>query len=651
MVKVIQVCIPQTGQAFYDYLPPSAVVTLGARVRVSFRRQERVGLVVGFSDTSLFQDKLKPILAVLDNVPVISEMMLAFYEWVATYYHASLSDVLHLSLPKQFREGRALNASVFPHLNTQAVPPVLHQEQQAAVNAICQSLGTCQRFMLQGVTGSGKTEVYLRVIEQVLASGDQVLVLVPEIGLTPQLVERFQSRLAYPIVVMHSHLNDTERYQAWCAAAMQQASLVIGTRSALFTPLPKLGLIVIDEEHDLSFKQQDGVRYSARDCALIRAKLARVPVVLGTATPSLETYHNIQLDKYKRLSLTRKAMASMPLHYELVDLRLQPMLEGLAPRSYAKIESHLAAGYQVLVFVNRRGFAPVLLCHACGWSADCPACERHYTVHQKIQTLMCHHCGKQAPLMHHCLNCKSTELISCGVGTQRLYQVLAKRFPNVSIAQIDRDELRKKHALEEALAAISSGETQLMVGTQLLAKGHHFPRLTLVVIVDADSALYHPDFRALERLGQLLLQVSGRAGRAEHQGEVLIQTHMPDHPMLNMLIKQGYDAFAQALLAQRQAALLPPYMHIGLIRAKGRISQQVEGFLHDLKKRLSKASVRVYGPAPSIMPKKANLYRMQLCLMSAKRQDLHDMLQQLKSIPMKGLGVKWSIDVDPVELS
>jgi primosomal protein N' (replication factor Y) len=650
VAEVIQVCIPQTGQHYYDYLSPIAV-PIGARVKVSFRRQIKVGVVVGSSETSLFQDKLKPIIEVIDPHALIPTPLLALYEWVATYYHAPLADVLHLALPKQFREGRTLTSKTkYKLTNDLEQAPVLHPEQQQAVETISHLLSAYHCFMLQGVTGSGKTEVYLRIIEQVLALGQQVLVLVPEIGLTPQLVERFQARISHPIVVMHSYLNDTERYQAWCAAASAEAAIVLGTRSALFTPMPKLGLIVIDEEHDTSFKQQDGVRYSARDCALIRARQAGVPVILGTATPSLETYHNVQQGKYKHLKLTRKALESTPLHYELVDLRLQPMIEGLAHTTYTKIEAHLSQGHQVLVFVNRRGFAPVLLCHACGWIADCPACERHFTVHQKIQTLICHHCGRQEALRSHCGGCKCQDLISLGVGTQRLYKALMKRFPNVNTAQIDRDELRKKHALEQALQDIATGQTQLMVGTQLIAKGHHFPQLTLVVIVDADAGLYNPDFRALERLGQLLLQVAGRAGRAEHPGTVLIQTHVPQHPLLNVLIQQGYDVFARALLSQRKLAQLPPFMHLSLIRAKGRIPKQVEIFLHQTKKRLSTTSVRIYGPAPSPMPKKAGLYRMQLCFMSPTRQDLHEVLQQLKALPMKGTGVKWSIDVDPVDL-
>jgi primosomal protein N' (replication factor Y) (superfamily II helicase) len=322
----------------------------------------------------------------------------------------------------------------------------------------------------------------------------------------------------------------------------------------------------------------------------------------------------------------------------------------LAATTYLKIEQHLNRGHQVLVFINRRGFAPVLLCHACGAIADCVACERHYTVHQKINKLICHHCGSQKELITKCRQCCSTELISLGVGTQRLYQALVKRFPQVVVAQIDRDELRKKHALEHALEEIAQGKTQLMVGTQLLAKGHHFPALTLVVMVDADSGLYNQDFRSLERLGQLLLQVAGRAGRASLPGEVLIQTHIPSHPLLNTLIQEGYDAFAQALLLQRKAAQLPPYVYISLVRAKGRVNKQVDQFLHVIKKRLSHSPVRVYGPAPAPMPKKAGLYRMQLCLIANKRQDLHLVLQQLADVPMKGVGVKWSIDVDPIEL-
>lgn len=651
MNKVIQVCIPHTGQNHYDYLAGAFSPQMGGRVKVTFRGKPCVGLVVGYSADSPFQNKLKPLLEVIDEHPFISDLLLQFYEWISVYYHANLCDVLHLALPKQFREGRALTPCMEEAAQPKLAAPLLHDAQQHAVDAVLNALGRFQCFMLQGVTGSGKTEVYMRIIEQVLHQDQQVLVLVPEVGLTPQLIDRFQSRLNTKVVVMHSYLNDTERYQAWSAGATGKAGVVLGTRSALFTPLPRLGLIVIDEEHDLSLKQQEGVRYSARDCALIRARLTDIPVILGSATPSLESYHNAQTGKYTWLKLPHKAIAGQALHYELIDLRSQALIEGLATPTYQKIATHLEQGHQVLIFVNRRGFAPVLLCHTCGWTANCTACDRHYTVHQKIQTLMCHHCGRQESLKSLCGGCQSNTLISLGLGTQRLFQALKKRFPHIQSAQIDRDELRKKHALEQALDDIAQEKTQMMVGTQLLAKGHHFPRLTLVVIADADSGLYSPDFRALERLGQILLQVAGRAGRAEYPGEVIIQTHMPQHPLLNVLIQQGYDAFASALLEQRALAKLPPYMHVGLIRAKGKRVEHVDSFLRQLKTFLTHSEVRVYGPAPAPMPKKAGFYRKQLCLMSPKRQALHEALQGLKERDVKGVGVKWSIDIDPVDLS
>ncbi len=663
---ILHVCLPHTGQDYYDYLLTEEVLLthelpgLGARVKVSFRQREAVGVVVGYSDESKYQKKLKSVDTILDVTPWIGPIELQFYQWMAQYYHASWSEVMNLALPKHFREGRVCEpvpegVDAITSQRALESPLIFNEEQQSAYDAISMSLGRYQCFLLHGITGSGKTEVYLQTITKVIAQGQQVLVLVPEIGLTPQLIHRFQARFSETMAVMHSHLNDKERYTAWRKAVSGQARIILGTRSALFTPLPQLGLIIVDEEHDLSFKQQDGVKYSARDGALIRAHMSQVPVILGTATPSLESYKNARSGKYHYLKLTQKACAKQDVHYEIVDLRNQPVLEGLCEKTYQKIQQHLERNQQVLVFVNRRGFAPVLMCQDCGHMADCSACERHSTVHQKIDQLICHHCGRQERLWSQCHRCGSRALLTIGIGTQRLYQALHQRFPLIAMAQIDRDELSKKHALDQALEAIAQGKTQLMIGTQLLTKGHHFPNLSLVVVVDVDAGLYHPDFRSLERLGQVLLQVAGRAGREKIPGEVLIQTYVPHHPMLNLLIQQGYDAFAERLLEDRKLACLPPFVFSGMIRAQGRRVAQVEAWLHTVKQQLKRhahaSEVQVWGPAPAMMPKKAGLYRMQLCIMSPTRQQLHECLHGLRQMKSSSSGIRWSIEVDPLELS
>lgn len=534
-------------------------------------------------------------------------------------------------------------------------PLPLNEEQNTAVRTIIEQLQAYRCFLLQGVTGSGKTEVYLQVIAHVLAQGQQqVLVLVPEIGLTPQLLARFTARFREPMAVIHSHLNDTERQQAWQLASENEVKLIIGTRSAIFTPMPTLGLIVIDEEHDASLKQMDGVRYSARDAALMRAHTANIPIILGSATPSLESLHNCTLKKYTLLPLNQKALASTPLHYQILDIRNQVLQHGMASSTLSAIKEHLQQQNQVLVFINRRGFSPVLLCHQCGWMADCRACDSHLTLHRGINRLICHHCGLAQTTPKQCPSCQGRELLPVGTGTQRIHDYLTTAFPDTAILRIDRDEVSKKHALDERLARISSGEAQLIVGTQMLAKGHHFPRLTLVVVLDTDNGFYNQDFRALERLGQLLTQVAGRAGRAEHPGQVIIQTHLPQHPLLNLLIQKGYNPFASSLLTMRQEATMPPYHFLAVMRAQGHDQSKLLHFLHAVKDHMHAAEVEILGPAPAPMARKADQHRMQLLMKSPSRKKLHAALTQMRSWLVTdkiGNNVRWNIDVDPMDLS
>ena len=546
------------------------------------------------------------------------------------------------------------NEKPLPSGIQQNAPLPLNPEQSVAVQTIAAHLQSYQCFLLQGVTGSGKTEVYLQVIARVLAAGRQVLVLVPEIGLTPQLLARFRERFNEPMAVIHSNLNDTERQMAWQWAKDEEVKLVIGTRAAIFTPLPALGLIVVDEEHDASLKQMDGVRYSARDTALMRAHLRHIPIILGSATPSLESLHNCTLNKYTLLRLNQKALNSKPLHYQILDIRNQVLQHGMATTTVAIIKEHLEQQNQVLVFINRRGFAPVLLCHQCGWMADCRACDAHLTMHRSQGRLICHHCGLMQAIPTQCNSCLSRELLPVGAGTQRVYEYLSEQFPTTSMVRVDRDEVRKKQALDACLAQISEGSAQLIVGTQMLAKGHHFPRLTLVVVLDTDNGFYNQDFRALERLGQLLTQVAGRAGRAEFPGQVVIQTHVPQHPLLNLLVQQGYDAFAESLLTTRQQAELPPYHFLTVIRAQDRALPKLLHFLHAIKEQLHLADMNVLGPAPAPLARKAGFHRMQLLVKSPSRKKLKTALSDVRDwlITNKmGSGIRWNIDVDPMDLS
>ena len=394
-------------------------------------------------------------------------------------------------------------------------------------------------WLLEGVTGSGKTEIYLQYIEEILKKGKQVLVLVPEIGLTPQTVRRFQARFNVEIDVLHSNLNDTQRLNVWERARTGQSAIVIGTRSALFTQFSDLGLIILDEEHDGSFKQQDGWRYHARDLGIVLAQKLNIPILLGSATPSLESVNNVQNGKYHHLVLSKRAGNATALRQFVIDLKHQRIQNGLSEPLLKRMQEHLEKGNQVLLFLNRRGFAPVLLCHECGWIDECHHCEKPYTYHQHQRVLRCHHCGAQKTVPMQCGHCGSTHLVTTGLGTEQLEETLKARFPQYNIARIDRDSTARKGKLEGYLEDIQQGKSQILIGTQMLAKGHHFPNVTLVALVNVDNALFSLDFRAEERLAQLYVQVAGRSGRAEKQGEVVLQTHYPDHPLLTTLLEKG----------------------------------------------------------------------------------------------------------------
>ena len=535
--------------------------------------------------------------------------------------------------------------------------PELNPAQQQAVAQILAAQDHYHTFLLDGVTGSGKTEVYLRLIAALLAENRQALVLVPEIGLTPQLVNRFQRRFRNtPIAVLHSGLNEQERLHAWLSAARGQADIVIGTRSALLTPLARPGMIIVDEEHDLSLKQQEGFRYSARDLAVVRARHLNIPVILGSATPALESLYNAERQRFSRLHLPERAGMANPPEFRLLDVRSQKLDHGLSSQLLSHIQSHLDAEGQVLLFINRRGFAPVLMCHACGWHARCLRCDAHMTVHQHARRLRCHHCGSERPLPPECPECASTELLQMGYGTERVEQALKIHFPLTPVLRIDRDTTRRKGAMQTMLEQIKQGDSRILVGTQMLAKGHHFPNLTLVGLLDADYGLFSADFRAAERLGQLILQVAGRAGRAARPGEVLIQTHHPESPLLQSLLTHDYERFAAALLAERQAANLPPFSHLALLRAEAVDPQAPLRFLEEAQAQaanLKIAGVELYGPFPAPMERRAGRSRAQLLLQSGSRSSLQQLLtpwlQRLETLK-SGRKVRWSIDVDPLEM-
>ena len=535
-----------------------------------------------------------------------------------------------------------------------SVPLLLNAQQKVAVATIREGLGQFATCLLDGVTGSGKTEVYLHLIAECIERGEQVLVLVPEIGLTPQLLERFRRRFRQPIAVLHSALTEKERLSGWLAAACGEASIVIGTRSAVFTPMQCSGLIIVDEEHDSSFKQQDGFRYSARDVAIMRAYLEGVPVVLGSATPSLESLHNARQGRAHHLRLSKRAGNACHPQIGLIDLRHQPVNNGLSLALQQAIRRHLDAGDQVLLFLNRRGYAPVLLCLACAWSSQCRRCDAHMTVHAERGRLLCHHCGAECPIPTHCPHCGDGDLYSVGRGTERFEEALSEQFPGEPVVRIDRDTTRHKGALEALLEDIHSGQGRILLGTQMLAKGHHFPNVTLVAILDADQGLFSTDFRASERMAQLIVQVAGRAGRSVRTGEVLIQTHTPDHPLLQHLIYRGYDDFALAALTERAEAVLPPFAWLALLRAEAVTPGASFTFLNAAHALLAPTDgVQVFAPVAAPMERRAGHHRAQLLLHASQRTQLHRLLalwlpriEQLK----EGRKVRWSLDVDPQDM-
>ncbi|WP_081606401.1 primosomal protein N' [Aeromonas diversa] len=532
----------------------------------------------------------------------------------------------------------------------------LSTEQALAVSAVTSQRDRFNAFLLEGITGSGKTEVYLSILEPLLREGKQALVMVPEIGLTPQTINRFKRRFNVPVVAMHSGMNDRERLDAWLACRDGGAAILIGTRSTVFTPFKRLGIIIIDEEHDASFKQQEGFRYHARDLAVMRAHRAGIPILLGSATPSLESLHNARGGKYHHLRLTRRAGNATKARQVILDIKNVRLQAGLSPQLERLMAEHLAAGNQVMLFLNRRGYAPALICHQCGWSAACERCDAWYTWHQAGRRLHCHHCDSVRPLPHSCPECGSHELIGSGVGTEQLEQLLTTLFPHYPVVRIDRDSTARKGELESHLEGIRSGHYKILIGTQMLAKGHHFPDVTLVGLIDVDGALFSADFRAAERLAQLYTQVAGRAGRASKPGLVVLQSHHPEHALLQDLTQNGYDHFADTALKERRLLSLPPFSHQALFKAEATGQSEVHGFLTRLAETLRLArlpGLQVIGPLSATMERKAGKYRMHLMVQAPVRAALAQLLEwvitELEAWP-ETKRVRWVVDVDPIEL-
>ena len=717
-LHTLQVAVDVPLWGTFSYLCDRPLLP-GQRVKVSFGPRELCGFVANPSGEGAYSDKLKSIETVFDELPPLPADFLAMVQFASSYYHYPLGQTLFTALPTALREPRAVRladdrlwkltaigagAAIPPRQKVKsalqqalaersmstgelknlasqsgkilkewleedwveridAVPeplvvadgPELNAEQQAALAVLTSPDAVKRPWVLHGITGSGKTEVYLRLIAHELAARRQVLVLVPEINLTPQLIGRFSQRFpASRLAVLHSNLADGERLSAWVDGWQGRADIVIGTRLSVFTPLPRLGLIVVDEEHDASFKQQDGLRYHARDLAVWRARQCGVPVVLGSATPCLETLGNVDTGRYGRIELRERAhrMASLPA-IRLIDVRRLKRTEGMSDIVVEALRKRVQNREISLVYINRRGFAPVVACPDCGWTSGCPRCSAKLVVHLLERKLRCHHCGWEESVPHVCPECGNVDIKPLGEGTQRLESALSRMLPEARILRIDRDTTQRKDAWDEIYRKVQGGEVDILVGTQMLAKGHDFGALSLVVILNADAALYAADFRASERLFAQLMQVAGRAGRADTPGEVLLQTQWPEHPLYQALQAHDFDRYAFELLNERRQTGFPPASFQAVLRADARQLDEAMAFLSEVRRQIEPEAggVLLCGPAPALMVKLANRERAQLVMESARRADLHALLDRLARL-LQGAQrtVRWSLDVDPQEM-
>ncbi len=730
---ILRVAIPSPLRRVFDYLPPDnqtpEELRPGMRVRVPFGgRKECIGLLLSISEkTEVPFSKLRNVIQIIDDEPLIPKHHLALLEWASRYYQHPIGEVVFNAFPGSIRQGKA---SLYPaktvvqisddtsrkeSLNRAIKQKNLYQkfveckiaidydtikkwdeytpaslkalldkdlvkketvhekivsaqkntfkiklpkstpQQQKVIDAIYKKAERFNCFLLNGITGSGKTQVYMEIIARTIQSGQQALVLIPEIGLTPQFIQRFQDTFNTGIALYHSGLSEQERFSTWLRARDQSVSIIIGTRSAVWLNLKNPGIIIVDEEHDLSYKQQDGFRYSARDIAIYRAQKEKIPIILGTATPSMESLQNVARSQYQQLQLTERIGDARLPEMQLIDLKAQAMTGALSETLIDAMRSTLKQNQQVLLFINRRGFSPAILCHNCAYVIHCNRCDKTMTYHKQKKIIWCHHCDRQLSIDTPCPECNAQDWAEIGHGTERIEEDIKTCFPDYNVVRIDRDSTRRKGKLDEYLNSIHSGEANILIGTQMLAKGHHFPALAMVGILDVDGGLYSTDFRASERMAQLLIQVSGRAGRTIDSGRVYIQTHHPDHPLLNSLIKDGYDSFSKLLLKDRDETQLPPFSYFALLRAEAHNRSALETFLKQAKNSLLSLQnkLEIYGPVVSPLQRRAGRYRMQLLVQAKNRsllgKYLTPWLQQLEQLK-SSRAVRWGLDVDPQDM-
>jgi len=664
-MNIVRVALDLPLPRLFDYLAPDSDESdIGRRVIVPFGKASRTGLIIEVASASEHPgDKLKVVTDILRDMPALPPEWLALCEFCARYYQTPLGEVTSFALPPMLRRGKLPRSGIRDQgsgisTSAPAALPQLLAAQQAAVDAIV-GRDDFHVMLLHGVTGSGKTEVYLRAIDAVLTKGGQALMLVPEIALTPQLEGRVAARFpGTHIVCANSGMADAARARGFLDALAGRADIVLGTRLAVFMPMPRLRLIIVDEEHDASFKQQEGLRYSARDVAVWRAHQLNIPIVLGSATPSLETFHHASTGRYQLLELPERAVADAMPVVRIVDTRREKLQDGLSAALIKGLQLRLDRGEQSLVFLNRRGYAPVLACPPCGWISRCRRCAANLVLHLADGRLRCHHCGFEARVPRACPDCGNADLLPFGRGTQRLETMLVERFPEARVLRIDRDSASTPKKWQALLATIHAGEADILVGTQMLAKGHDFPLLTLVGAVGADAALFAADFRAPERLFAQLMQVGGRSGRADLPGEVLIQTEYPDHPLYRALVDHDYVRFARTQLDERRIAGFPPFSFQAMLRAEARSMEQSLAFLAAAREAATMLpnsladGVTLYDPVPMRLQRLMALERGQLLVESLSRPALQAFLtawmEKLYAMKMPG-GLRWHLDVDPLE--
>jgi primosomal protein N' (replication factor Y) len=726
---IVHVAVPVPLRQYFSY-SHTDVLAPGTRVLVPFGSRKLVGVVDSCEQKTQSDDSLKTIDTVLDEEPIINDVLIHLAKWLSNYYHHPIGETYATMLPAWLRKEQtreallSLAASDYLKLTEQGIEalqdeksvktpqleilkwlkknaqpkitakqqfssstlatlhkkqwitsytqisepgidwlkdidlapkPVASQEQGIAIGAMTSSLNAFSISLLEGVTGSGKTEVYLQIIERVLLNGRQVLILIPEIGLTPQTVSRFSHRFNCEVGVLNSQVTDKKRTEIWMKAKLGQLPIVIGTRSAVFTPFFDLGMIVIDEEHDDALKQQDGLRYHARDVAAVRTQYHSIPLLLGSATPSLETLNNAIAGRYRHSKLTQRAANAQRVNQHIIDMKHHTVHAGLTDTVIEQMRGHLQQGNQVLLFLNRRGFAPVLMCHDCGHVEVCHSCDRPMTWHKQKRRLICHHCDIQRPVPQRCEQCGSHNMTPEGLGTEQLEYAVSQLFPDYPVARIDRDNTRKKEAFNALFDGIREGKTKILIGTQMLAKGHHFPNVTLVVIVDVDAGLFSADARAQEKLAQLVTQISGRAGRASKKGEMLLQTHHPEHPVLQELIHNGYAHVARLMLAERKALNSPPFYSQAVVRAESVDASLCQQVLRGVKQCFQQHENLVHiGPMPALIEKRQNRYRFILVLRAAERRTLHRSVNHAVSHltgDKLAKKLRWSVDVDAIDLT